>query len=394
MADTDPGILVLNNSRETFTPTASGAIGTCIREIGVVAAYDGDPLPVVSRHHPSEAPWRLPDLTLTEPIAVEHGARGVTQRARRRLTGWARPDQWEYAHQVARIIRDQRPRAVLLSNDPEVAVYLRRAFPSLTVVHWFHNLEMTSDRFRRAFARDSQIRVVAVSRYLARAIEQVYQMTPGRVRVALNGVNTAAFPATERNRAVPVIGYVGRVAVEKGADVLLAACSLLAHEAIAFSVQIVGDTNWGGTNDNPFSVGVYRQIEQLQDAEIRVERTGHLPRDRIATALAATDIHVVPSRWDEPCALTLFEGLASGQPVVGSATGGTPEVLAAAGRLFAREDPAALADALRPLLLDSAARQTGGLSARRRAEELPWSRTWRILRDACLSAADEPKGTP
>lgn len=394
MAGIDRGILILNNSRETFTPTASGAISTCIREIGLVAAGEGAPLPVVSRHHPTAAPWDGPDLIMTEPVRIDPGDRALPQRVRRRLTGWARPDQWAYAHELARVIRAQRPRAVVLSNDPEIAVYLRRAFPGLIVVHWFHNLEMTSDRFRRAFARDNQIRVVAVSRYLGRAIEQVYQMTPGRVRVALNGVNTAAFPATERDRAVPVIGYVGRVAVEKGADVLLAACSLLAQEGAAFGVQIVGDTDWGDTNDNPFSFGVYRQIEQLQDTGIHVERTGHLPRDRIASALAATDIHVVPSRWDEPCALTLFEGLASGQPVVGSATGGTPEVLAAAGRLFAREDPAALADALRPLVLDSAARRSGGLAARRRAEELPWSRTWRILRDECLSSADdEEKGT-
>lgn len=383
MSEADHTILVLNNSRETFTPSASGAICTCIREISLVARRTGRELSIVSRDHPTVAPWDDPGLIRVESISTDRGATAFAHKVRRRITGWARPDQWEYAHEVARIIREQRPRTVLLSNDPEIAVFLRRAFPNLIVVHWFHNLEMASDRFRRAFAADRQIRPVAVSRYLARAVEQVYQMTPGRVRVALNGIDTDAFPPADRARAVPVIGYVGRLAVEKGADVLLEACSILLREEVPFAMQVVGDTNWDGTNDNPFSVGVYRQIERLQDGGVPVTRTGHLARDQIASALAATDIHVVPSRWDEPCALTLFEGLASGQAVVGSATGGTPEVLATAGRLFPREDPAALAGILRPLLLDRDLRGEAGAAARRRAEQLPWSRTWEILLDEC-----------
>lgn len=392
MSEADLKILVLNNSRETFTPSASGAICTCIREISLVAARTGRNLSIVSRDHPTVAPWDQPGLIRVEPISPDRRATALARRLRRRVTGWARPDQWEYANQLSRIVREQRPRTVLLSNDPEIAVFLRRAFPDLIVVHWFHNLEMASDRFRRAFASDNRIRPVAVSRYLARAVEQVYQMTPGRVRVALNGIDAEAYSSVDRARAVPVIGFVGRLAVEKGADVLLEACSILRREEVAFHVQIVGDTNWDGTNDNPFSVGVYRQIQRLQDAGVQVTRTGHLARDKIVSALGATDIHVVPSRWDEPCALTLFEGLASGQAVVGSATGGTPEVLAAAGRLFPREDPAALAGVLRPLLLDDALRREAGSAARRRAQELPWSRTWEILLDEC-SRPEGSQGT-
>ena len=71
-----------------------------------------------------------------------------------------------------------KPRVAVVSNDPEIAVFLRNKRPDLRVVHWFHNLEMSSDRHRRRFAADPGLRSVAVSRYLARAVEQVYQLTP------------------------------------------------------------------------------------------------------------------------------------------------------------------------------------------------------------------------
>ena len=45
-----------------------------------------------------------------------------------------------------------RPRVAIVSNDPEIAVFLRNKRPDLRVVHWFHNLEMASDRYRRRFA--------------------------------------------------------------------------------------------------------------------------------------------------------------------------------------------------------------------------------------------------
>ena len=74
---------------------------------------------------------------------------------------------------------------------------------------------------------DPGLRSVAVSRYLARAVEQVYQLTPLSVAVALNGVAAERF-STERRAPKVTVGYLGRLAVEKGADTLVTACILLA----------------------------------------------------------------------------------------------------------------------------------------------------------------------
>ena len=103
-----------------------------------------------------------------------------------------------------------------------------------------------------------------------------------------------------------------------------------------FRLQLVGDTNWGFSDANPFSRKVDSLVAELVGLGVEVIRLGHLPRPEIADALSQSDIHVIPSRWDEPLGLTMLEGLASGQAVIGSATGGTPELLEGAGTLPAR----------------------------------------------------------
>jgi len=368
-------VAFVNNSRETFTPTVSGAIATCILEVGRAAIAEGFDCPVVSRPADAE-PYPWPGLHLTAPIRSHGPAVGTALRARRRLNGWARPDQWSYAHDVLDELDALRPRVAIVSNDPEIAVFLRNKRPDLRVVHWFHNLEMSSDRHRRRFAADPGLRSVAVSRYLARAVEQVYQLTPLSVAVALNGVAAERF-STERRAPSVTVGYLGRLAVEKGADTLVTACLLLAGRGVtAFRLQLIGDTNWGFSNPNPFSVNVDALVAELEASGVEVTRMGHLPRNEIAEALTRSDIHVTPSRWDEPLGLTTLEGLASGQAVVGSATGGTPELLGGAGRLFPREEPEALADLLEELILDHELRASWGRRARARAESLTWQRTW------------------
>jgi glycosyltransferase involved in cell wall biosynthesis len=223
---------------------------------------------------------------------------------------------------------------------------------------------------------------VAVSRYLARSIEQVFSVAPGHVTAALNGVDSTRFrPRSDGapRAGAPTIGFLGRVAVEKGVDLLLEAAQLLRGRGHDFRVQIAGDTNWGRSEPGPYRSRVRDLAQQLSSTGVEVMMTGHLDRLQVPEALRATDIHVVPSRWDEPCGLTTLEGLATGLPVVGSATGGTPELLARCGLLFARDDANGLADQLERLVIDVGLRSELSLRSRERAEELSWTTTWRAL---------------
>jgi glycosyltransferase involved in cell wall biosynthesis len=222
-------------------------------------------------------------------------------------------------------------------------------------------------------------------------VETVFQLEPLSVAVAMNGVDTDRFrPAAERPPGPPVFGFVGRICVEKAPDTFLRACLLLAETRSDFAVQLVGDTNWGRSESTDMRRSVDELAGELAGRGIAVRRPGHLPRTEVAVALRSSDVHVVPSRWDEPCGLTLFEGLATGVPVVASATGGSPEVVGDAGILFARDDVPGLAGALARLLDDPGERLALGRRARERAEGLTWLRTWSALRAA--AGSDEVGG--
>jgi glycosyltransferase involved in cell wall biosynthesis len=374
-------ILLVNNSRESFTSDRSGAIGTCLWELLRAAERTGSRPSVISREGDGTA-YRWPAVTWLPRTAVRGGILGIAARVRRRLTGWARPDQLSYARQVAAAVRRQRPGAIVVNNDPEVASHLRRTFPDIRVVHWFHNLEVTGDRFRRRIVLDPELTLVAVSDYLARAVETVYGLSTHRVSTARNGVDSVRFAPVARSSADPVIGYLGRVAVEKGLDVLLNACALLSDQGVQFSVELIGTTNWGFSDDGDYARDVALGIARLERRGVTIRQSGHVARDDVPAALGRFDIQVVPSRWDEPIGLTVMEGMASGLAVVASASGGIPEVLWDVGRLVPRENAEALATVLHELILDDAERRRLGTAARERAEELTWDATWAALRDA------------
>ncbi|GAB4086618.1 glycosyltransferase family 1 protein [Myceligenerans cantabricum] len=105
-------------------------------------------------------------------------------------------------------------------------------------------------------------------------------------------------------------------------------------------------------------------------------------RDRLATLLSCADVVVAPGPI-ETFGLAALEALASGTPVVCSATSALPEIVGPAGAA-APPDPAPLALAIHDVLdRDPAARRA---AARERAELFPWTATG----EAMLALHDRP----
>lgn len=86
--------------------------------------------------------------------------------------------------------------------------------------------------------------------------------------------------------------------------------------------------------------------------------------------LLAADVFVLTSHW-EARALVVQEAMAVGVPVVASAVGGIPDLLAGIGTLVPPGDPAAVAAAVAALLTDPAAAAAQGARGRERAGRWP-----------------------
>jgi starch synthase len=237
-------------------------------------------------------------------------------------------------------------------------------------------------------------KVIAVSHGMRRDILRSYPfLDEDKVTVVHNGIDLERWKPlndldTVRSLGIdpdrPSIVFVGRITRQKGLPYLLRAAALLPPE-----VQLV---LCAGAPDTP---EILAEVE-AGVAALREQRSGVVWIDEIlsqpvlSAVLTQATAFVCPSVY-EPLGIVNLEAMACGVAVVGTATGGIPEVVddGVTGRLVPIEqlqdgtgtpiDPekfvADLARILTEVVSDPAAARVMGAAGRRRAEtEFGWER--------------------
>ncbi|NNC11862.1 glycosyltransferase [Planctomonas sp. JC2975] len=162
------------------------------------------------------------------------------------------------------------------------------------------------------------------------------------------GVDVRVFEPADRRppgAGVKTVGYVGRLEEHKGVDVLLRAA--VEHE----------DWHLRLTGDGPHRGELESLAKNLGIAD-RVEFLGFANGKELADRYRELDVVVVPSlprpNWLEQFCRVAVEAMASGVPIVASASGAIPDVVGDAGVLVPPGDPAALAAAIDGVLAPEA----------------------------------------
>lgn len=389
-------LVFINCTYDTFTPANSGAICTWIMEQCKLAEREGLSPLVISRSSPH------PQYDRPNTVFIDYPHFPNSRIARRlityqqRLAQWQHPRHRPYCERIARAIREKGMDRghFVLSNDPELAVFLRQWFPDAFILHHAQNANTTTSRFRKRFATSVNV-ATACSDYAARWNEDYFGLPANSMTTLYNAANLDAYiPRQNWSVEKPLINFVGKTDPIKGPDILLKAACRLAKRTTAFRIQIVGRKFYDREAADDYQVLLQSLGQELAKAGVDVHFTGWVDRNDLPQVLGRAHIHVVPSRWDEPSALTIYEGMACGMATIGSRTGGTPEIIAANGLLFDRDNDEQLAQHLEHLLVNRDKCRGLGEKARRRAEELSWARTWKILksllpRDAA-AAAESP----
>lgn len=188
--------------------------------------------------------------------------------------------------------------------------------------------------------------VIAVSGYVGERQRISGRVPADRIQVVPNPVSVPATvrPAAEVRAALGVapgrrmVAAAGRLTEVKGfADLLDAADALPAD----VDVLVFGD--------GPERARLESQRARLRTAS-RIRFVGQRPD--AAECVAAADVCVVPSRWEEAFCLAAAEPLARGRPLVATRVGAIPELVrhGVTGLLVPPRDPQALASAIRRLL--------------------------------------------
>jgi glycosyltransferase involved in cell wall biosynthesis len=213
-------------------------------------------------------------------------------------------------------------------------------------------------------------RVVTVSESVRQTL-LTSGMSPGRVDTIHHGTDIVVFGATtqsvsESRQALGVpegaiaVGIVGRVASEKGHKYLFEAIRLLG-DRYPLCCVVIGE----GPDDEKLQALV--QELGIQDKVI----FGGFRSD-VNNAINGLDIVAVPSTWAEPCSAAIQQGMVLGKPIIGTLSGGTPEMIVEGktGLLVPVEDANALAEAIGTLAGDANLRMQMGVAGRERVEAL------------------------
>ncbi len=224
-------------------------------------------------------------------------------------------------------------------------------------------------RARTAVACGPIMRCIAISDFIRQRLIRVG--IPGEnVEVIYNGVDTAHFvPNDGARREVRrelalgddevVISTASALLPIKHVEVIVEACARLAADRLPFRLLVAGD--------GPLKPALQQQGDRLGVSQ-RICWLGH--RADVDRLLQASDIFVLATTG-EAFGNVLAEAMCCEVPVVGTESGGIPEVVAhgRTGLLARPEDPASLAEALGTLCRNPAVRRQYGHDGRRRAIE-------------------------
>jgi glycosyltransferase involved in cell wall biosynthesis len=321
-----------------LAPARIGGLERVVQGLALGQARRGDDVTVVAvgeepmtNDHPFRVPLDLAHIPLREVVVPPR-----RYRAERRA--------------IAAECRELAPEVVhshgSRTDVVDGAVIRRLGVPTVSTLHGWTRGSLKNRFYEYLHVRSLRRfdAVIAVSDPIARRLASD-GVPVDRVYLLRNGFAAVADPMPRRDarrllelpspETARVVGWVGRLSLEKGIDVFVDAMARLRNEDVVACV--VGD---GAERD--------RERAHAERVGAPIIWKGMIP---LASRLSpAFDVFVQSSRT-EGTPIALLEAIAAETPIVATRVGGVPDVVSAnEAMLVAPDDPAALAEAIRDVL--------------------------------------------
>ena len=177
---------------------------------------------------------------------------------------------------------------------------------------------------------------VPVSEYYAQKMSAAMRLSPEKVSVVYNGIETEGYAPADHAPKVPTIGFLSRMCPPKGLEQLIEAfCELKQEEeACDWRLHIAGSQ-------------VNEDLAFVKKMKERIDQAGwgndvawfpNISKEGKQDFLRGLSLLCTPSRYDEAFGLYILEAWASGVPVVLPARGAIPELIELAGGGVACDD--------------------------------------------------------
>jgi glycosyltransferase involved in cell wall biosynthesis len=189
---------------------------------------------------------------------------------------------------------------------------------------------------------------LSVSEYYAEFMPKYLGIPADKIRVVPLGINPQGFEMREPNASgLFTVGYLGRVAPEKGLHVLTQAYRALRRSSRDLPPARLEVAGYMAADCKPYLRTVKGHLRKWQLGS-EFQYRGVLDRAEKIAFLRGLDVMSIPATYDEPKGVSVLEAMACGVPVVQPRRGGFTELIekTGGGLLVKPNDEESLADAI------------------------------------------------
>ena len=249
-----------------------------------------------------------------------------------------------HSARIRDIVRTCAPDIIHLNpSGPELlivtlALKVFRNIPVLLTVHSIGSTDGPHQTLRKLMRQSSV--VTGVSGVIVEALKD-----HGQESELIENALPAAGPMSTFP-SEPSVLALGRIVVEKGFDTLIAAMSIVQKTHIEATLTIAGT--------GPELAGLRAKARSSFPNSDGFHTPGWISGAAKEELLAASQIVVIPSRWQEPFGLVALEAAQAGRPVVTTHSGELPRIVSdgQTGIVVPIGDPVAMAGAIQNLLVN------------------------------------------
>jgi glycosyltransferase involved in cell wall biosynthesis len=185
-----------------------------------------------------------------------------------------------------------------------------------------------------------------ISEFYAEFMPGYLDIPAEKMRVVPIGINLDGFEMAPARNGSFTVGFLGRIAPEKGLHVLAEAYKLLRDKMGATEARFEA-AGWISSECKSYLSDIKKRFQEWGLAS-EFNYRGVLDRAEKIAFLQTLDVMSVPATYDEPKGVSLLEAMACGVPVVQPRRGAFTEIVekTAGGLLVEPDDPESLANGL------------------------------------------------
>ncbi|HBR15682.1 MAG TPA: hypothetical protein DD723_09145 [Candidatus Omnitrophica bacterium] len=244
-----------------------------------------------------------------------------------------------YSLSFALKLRKVKPDIIHIHNRPQFVRIFKWLNPKAKIVLHIHQVSAMEEKNLWTYKFLNRVDLfLGCSRFLSEEIKRRFPKIQNKIGHVYNGVDLHQFEPWWKNTELRdalrqkhglegkrVLLYVGRLAENKGADILITAVRNLVMKGHKdLRLFICGARGYSSQDVSPFMRQLFETADQVKENVIFTE---YVPHEQIHEYYLMADLVVIPSKVEEGFCVVTIEAMASGLPLMAFVKGALSEII-------------------------------------------------------------------